>query len=68
MNTSIKWYTDKTQYVDMETGEQIRTKNLGEYYVVKTDRKTLLNRNKTIGHIQHILLCRKNPQLTLNFK
>lgn len=66
MDTHIMWYTLPTQYVDIETGENIHYTKLHNYITVKTDKTTVLNANKTIGHIQYTILCKPNPQLKLD--
>lgn len=65
MEPSIRWHTHKTLYVDIESGEQIRPENIKHYILIKTEKKTRINANKTIGHIWYIMQCKPNPQLTL---
>lgn len=62
----IKW-TTTVEYYDQQTGEQLTKNNANtNYYVVKTDKKTEFNNNKTIGHVTIYKTCALKPQLKLD--
>lgn len=62
----IKWYTLKTLYVDIYTGEEIRKEDLEEYILIRSDRTVKLNDTQKFGTIQHIMKCTAKRQLKLD--
>lgn len=62
----IKWFTLKTIYVDIDTGEEIKEENYKKYYTaIKPDKKVWLNDTQKWGNIQWIMKCRLKNQLKL---
>lgn len=61
----ITWTTSVEHY-DMKTGMQITKHNAtNNYYVVKTDKITEFNKNKTKGNVKIYKSCSLKPQLKL---
>jgi hypothetical protein len=60
----MKWITDKTDHVDIETGEKLKETELNKYYKIKTIKKILINDKQTIGHIKHTTEWRRSPKQT----
>lgn len=57
----ITW-SSNTKYVDIDTGEEITKHQSKEYLKLKKDKYVKLNKNKTSGHIEYTIKCRKHPQ------
>lgn len=63
-------YDSKTTFVDIDTGEILRRENAinkEKYIIVKTNKKTTYNANKTHGTINYTRECRKQPQSKFRF-
>lgn len=59
-------WTSKTEYYDIETGEQITETQFKRHYIKhKTNKYAELNHNKTKGHIRYTIEARRKPQLKL---
>lgn len=57
----IQW-TTSVEYYDMEDGLQLTKHQAKEYTVIRTDKITTFNKNKTKGHVRHIKQCRNKQQ------
>lgn len=63
-------YTSKTIYVEAKTGEILRRENaidIEKYIIIRTNKKTTYNANKTLGTIEYTRECIKQPQQQFNF-
>lgn len=62
-----KWINHGTEYVDIETGEQITKTEFTRNYIQhgRTEKLARLNENRTVGELWYIKRGRKRPQLEL---
>lgn len=60
----IKW-TTIVEWYDITNGEQITKHKAKNYLVVKTEKQTTFNTNRTMGYVKITKLCTPNPQIKL---
>lgn len=59
----IPTWTSKTTYVDIDTGEELTPHQFKkQYYHIGTKTETIINKNRSHGHKQHVKLGRRKPK------
>lgn len=59
----VPTWTSETTYIDIDTGEMItKHKYNKEYYHIKTEIETIINKNKSHGHKKYTKIGRKKPE------
>lgn len=62
---SLRKWTSKSYYIDIESGEEIEKKIALKNYIIIKTIKNVKSITEQIGELEYIIECRRKPQLEL---